>query len=55
MIILRAESRDEAARLADQDPFHALGLRRYRLQPWQMNEGTVQLVGRFSTRTFTIE
>jgi uncharacterized protein len=39
-LVLRAGSLQQAQDLVDQDPFHARGLRTYRLQPWQINEGS---------------
>lgn len=43
VVVVRAASRDEAAHLLDQDPFHARGLRTYRLHPWRINEGVLRL------------
>ncbi len=54
MIILRAGSIDEARALADQDPFHAAGLRRYTIQKWKMNEGAMSFTIRFSDQSVVI-
>ena len=43
MIILRAENLAEAKALADADPMHSSGARRYTLVPWMMNEGGFNL------------
>lgn len=43
MFILRADSRQAAATIADTCPFHASGLRRYKIIPWWMNEGSISL------------
>ena len=41
LIIYRAESMDEARSLADGDPMHAEGKRRYTLRKWLVNEGSL--------------
>jgi uncharacterized protein YciI len=46
LFIYRAESRDAAVRLAEADPMHASGARRFTVRPWLLNEGT------FSVRLF---
>jgi hypothetical protein len=43
MMILRASSIAEAETVADSDPFHTHGIRKYRVVPWQLNEGTINL------------
>ena len=43
MIIVRAATRDDAARIADADPYHVQGYRTYRLQKWRLSEGSFQL------------
>ncbi|WP_323039949.1 YciI family protein [Gemmobacter sp.] len=43
LIILRGESEDEVRRLADADPMHSSGARRYKLRRWQVNEGRITL------------
>jgi uncharacterized protein YciI len=52
LFILRAKSRGEAEEIADSDPFHANGIRTYRLQPWQVNEGNLQITLTLSDRAF---
>jgi uncharacterized protein len=46
IFIYRAGSRDEAVQLAEADPMHASGARRFTVRPWMLNEGT------FSVRLF---
>ena len=46
MFIYRAGSRAEAVTLADQDPMHISGARRFTVRSWLMNEGA------FSVRVF---
>ncbi len=48
MIIVRAASLAEARAIADADPMHASGVRRYRIRPWLLNEGAVTLTVRYS-------
>jgi uncharacterized protein len=46
LFIYRAGSRDEVVKLAEADPMHASGARRFTVRPWMLNEGT------FSVRLF---
>jgi len=55
MIIIRAKSMAEARRIADRDPFHKLGYRRYRIQAWQVNEGGFNLQVKFSDGTYSLD
>jgi hypothetical protein len=48
MIIVRAASLAEAHAIADADPMHSSGVRRYRIRPWLLNEGAVTLTVRYS-------
>lgn len=43
LIIYRAESLPAARALAEADPMHARGTRRYRLRRWMVNEGSLTL------------
>lgn len=52
LIVFRVKTREEAEALADGDPFHLRGMRRYELFPWQVNEGSVEVRLLFSTGTF---
>jgi len=52
MIIIRAESEAEARRIADQDPFHAKGLRTYTLQQWSLNEGRITVTIDYSDQSY---
>ena len=40
LIVIRAESFEDARRIADTDPFHAEGLRTYTVEQWAANEGS---------------
>lgn len=55
MIIIRANSEAEARAVADADPYHSKGYRKYRLQRWMMNEGSFGLKLQFSDGTYTID
>ena len=54
LIIVKAESLDEAKKIANQDPFHQRGLRTYKIWPWKINEGSIDLKLRFAAGTFEI-
>jgi len=43
MLIVRASSAQEASDFMSADPMHASGLRRFRIVPWQVNEGTLDV------------
>ena len=55
MIVVRAKNMAEAKRIADADPFHKGGYRKYRIQAWQVNEGGFNLRVKFSDGTFTLD
>lgn len=55
MIVIRAESEAEARRIADEDPFHAKGLRAYTLQQWSLNEGRVTVTIDFSDQSYRLD
>ena len=43
MVILRADSLEEARSMAENDPMHKSGARTFRLRPWMLNEGSITL------------
>lgn len=51
MIIYRAESFEAARALADADPMHLSGARRYVLRRWMINEGNVTLSVKLSAQS----
>jgi uncharacterized protein YciI len=55
MIVVRAKSMAEAKRIADGDPFHKQGYRKYRIQAWDVNEGGFNLHVKFSDGSFTLD
>jgi uncharacterized protein YciI len=55
MIIIRAKSLAAAKRIADNDPFHKQGIRSYRIQPWEANEGGFNVRVKFSDGSFVLD
>ena len=55
LIIIRAESEAEARRIADADPMHSSGVRRYELYAWSLNEGRISVTLNFSDQTFAFD
>ncbi|MEM9027321.1 MAG: YciI family protein [Pseudomonadota bacterium] len=43
LIILRAESLDDARRIAAADPMHQSGKKTFTVRPWLVNEGRIQV------------
>lgn len=40
LFVYRADSRKDAVKLAEADPMHASGARKFVVRPWMLNEGT---------------
>jgi len=55
MIVVRAKNMAEAKKIADADPFHQQGYRKYRIQAWQVNEGGFNLRVKFSVGSFGLD
>ena len=55
LVVIRAKDFAEAEAVADCDPFHKSGLRRYTLRRWTINEGSYGLRVNYSDQTVTIE
>ena len=55
LIIYKAASLDEARKIAEGDPFHKSGLRTYKIWPWKINEGGIDLKIRFAAGLFDVE
>jgi uncharacterized protein YciI len=51
MIIVRANSFEEADAIAAEDPFHKAGLREYEIHKWVMNEGSFTVTINYSDQT----
>lgn len=43
MVIVRAESVTAAKAIANQDPLHQNQVREYQIQPWLLNEGSINI------------
>ncbi|NDR59286.1 YciI family protein [Aliiruegeria sabulilitoris] len=54
MIIYRADTLEEARALADADPMHSSGARRYDLRRWLVNEGSFTLSVGLSGQTLSL-
>ena len=55
MIIVRAESEAAARAIADADPYHQQGFRKYRIQKWMLNEGTLGVRINLSNQTISVD
>ena len=55
LVVVRAASRAEAEAIAERDPMHARGARRYRVRPWMINEGRLRLTLDYSSQTFAVD
>jgi uncharacterized protein YciI len=54
MVVVRAGSRAEAIAIAERDPMHQSGARRFTVRPWMINEGTMTVRLDMSSQTFAI-
>ena len=55
MIIVRADSREAAQKIADSDPMHMANLRTYTLHEWLLNEGQMRVSVNFSDGSYRFE
>ena len=55
LIVIRAKDEAEARRIADSDPMHREGVRKYELYQWTMNEGRLNISIDFSDRTYRLD
>ena len=55
MIIIRADSMEQAREIADADPMHKAGVRTYKLRKWFLNEGSLEVSMKFSAQNFELE
>jgi uncharacterized protein YciI len=54
LVVVRAASRDEAREIAERDPMHVSGARKFTVRPWMINEGTVTIRLDSSSQTFSV-
>ncbi len=55
LIVIRAQSFEEADKIAAADPMHAHGLRSYTIDRWRINEGAITLQVRFADRSVSLD
>ena len=55
MVIIRANSIDHAKEIASTDPMHKSGARNYKVRPWLLNEGKIQVTLNYSTGKFKLK
>lgn len=55
MVIVRASSIAEARQIAEKDPMHASGARKFSVRPWLLNEGSLDIKLGFATGKFEIK
>lgn len=55
MVIIRADSLEEATKIADSDPMHASGARSYTIRPWLLNEGRVSVDLTYSSGRYKLD
>jgi uncharacterized protein YciI len=55
LIIIRARDEAEARRIADADPMHSSGARKYELYSWSLNEGRINITLNFSNQSFRFD
>lgn len=54
MVVVRANSREDAIAIAERDPIHKCGARSFTVRPWMINEGSISIRLNYSTQTFEI-
>jgi uncharacterized protein YciI len=54
MIVVRAKNLAEAHQVAEDDPMHSSGARKFTVRPWLVNEGTVSVRLNFSTGRYQV-
>ena len=54
LVVVRAGSRDEAIAIAQRDPMHRSGARKFTVRPWMINEGTMTVRLDMSSQKFTV-
>ena len=55
MVFISADSLEEATKIAEADPMHSSGARKFNIRPWLMNEGGFNLRVTFSDGKQRIE
>ncbi len=52
MVVIRAASLSEARAIAERDPMHASGARKFTVRSWLINEGTITIRLNYAKGTF---
>jgi uncharacterized protein YciI len=55
LFIVRGTSSDDIARIVAEDPFYKGGFRTFRIQPWQLNEGSLTVRVSLSERRVELD
>ncbi len=55
LVVVRAKNQMEAEEIANADPMHKCGARRFSIEPWLINEGGFKLAVSFSDQKFAIQ
>ena len=55
LIVIRAKDEAAARSIADADPMHSSGARKYELYAWSLNEGRINVTLNFSDQTFKFD
>ena len=55
MVIIRANSIDHAKEIARSDPMHKSGARSFKVRPWLLNEGNIEISLDYSTGKFKVK
>jgi len=55
MVIIRANSFDQAKEIASSDPMHKSGARSFTVRPWLLNEGNIEISLDYSTGKFKVK
>ncbi len=55
LVIIRADSIQAAKKIAQQDPMHQSGARDYRIRPWLLNEGSITLNLKLSSKGLEVK
>ncbi len=54
MVIIRADSKADAEKIAASDPMHASGARSFKVRPWLLNEGKVTVELTYSNKAHKV-
>lgn len=55
MLVIRAATAEEATKIMAADPMHTSGMRTFRIVPWQLNEGSIDVRMTLSSGTYDFD